>query len=127
MIPSVITEALEKLAAARNDFVAKRVAMNAARCPIGATSAERALYDERYQADHAAERELWTRAIEFSTLVGTYDFNLVLETLTGECERYKVALQKIKAFNTAGDCMFKVQRAVSIATAALSNGSEEHD
>lgn len=58
-----LRSALERSADAYDDFCQKRAAMNAARPAINATAAERALYDERYKADHEAEREHWTAAI----------------------------------------------------------------
>lgn len=65
-----LVERLRKLAEARRDFVMKRRDMNAARPdPMHATPAERALYDERYQADHEAERALFREASDFATWV----------------------------------------------------------
>lgn len=60
-------EALAKAADAWNAFVKARAAMNAA-IPdaIHATPADRALYDERYRADHEAERVHWRTAIELA-------------------------------------------------------------
>jgi hypothetical protein len=60
-------EQIAELIAVRRDFVAKREAMNAAIPAIDATPAERALYDERYRADHEAERALFRAAQQFAT------------------------------------------------------------
>lgn len=65
------TNDLEALAAKAADayeaFERARNAMNAARPdPMHATPAERALYDERYKADHEAERTHWTTAIQLA-------------------------------------------------------------
>lgn len=49
-------------------FCQKREAMNPARPAIDTTPAERFLYDERYKADHAAEREHWRSAIVLAQL-----------------------------------------------------------
>ena len=64
--PQPQREALTKAAEAYEAFVAARAAMNAARPAIDATPAERALYDERYKADHAAEREHFSTAIQLA-------------------------------------------------------------
>lgn len=66
-IPGLI-ERLETLQAARKAFVVAREAMNAARPdPLHGTAAERALYDERYRADHEAERALFRASLDFAT------------------------------------------------------------
>lgn len=62
-----LVERLNRLIDARRDFVSKRNAMNAAIPEINATPAERALYDERYNADHEAERALFREASNFAT------------------------------------------------------------
>lgn len=64
---------LRELQRLRADFVAKRTSMNAARPDINATRAERALYDERYQADHEAERELFGEALRFAEWAEKHD------------------------------------------------------
>lgn len=57
----------EAAADAWEAFCRGREAMNAARPdPMFATPAERALYDERYKVDHAAEREHFRTAIKLA-------------------------------------------------------------
>lgn len=59
-----LREALEQAADAWDAFVKAREAMNAAVPDLmTGTPAERALYDERYRADHEAEREHFRTAI----------------------------------------------------------------
>lgn len=72
--PLEALDALTELEAARKDFVAKRDAMNAARPAVLATPAERALYDERYKADHEAERALHTAQCRFGTIAADCGF-----------------------------------------------------
>lgn len=71
MATEPLSAQLERLADLRRDFVAKRHAMNAARPDTArATRAEYALYDERYRADHDAERAFQTAAIQFGQWIG---------------------------------------------------------
>jgi hypothetical protein len=63
-----LVEAFRKAEAAREKFEHGREAMNAARPdPVHATPAERALYDERYQADNENERAYRIAALELFT------------------------------------------------------------
>lgn len=73
-------EALRKAAEAYEAFVVARNAMNAARPAIDATPAERALYDERYRADHAAEREHWDTAISLAQCARSILYRLAFST-----------------------------------------------
>lgn len=67
-----LRDELTKLIEVRRNFVTKRKAMNTAiPDPMTATPAERALYDERYRADHEAERELFSAALNFATWAET--------------------------------------------------------
>ncbi len=69
-----LAERLRELADARRKFVNARNAMNAAiPDPINGTPAERALYDERYRADHEAERELFSVAMGFASWIDGKD------------------------------------------------------
>jgi hypothetical protein len=74
----VIAEVLEPLIDARRRLVAARAAMNAAIPSMTATRAERALYDERYRADHLAERALWDCAINFASWAEANDIAATL-------------------------------------------------
>jgi hypothetical protein len=89
------TEALEALDAAEKaykDFAQKRAAMNAAIPALDATPAERALYDERYQADHEAERENFRTALVFAKLSAETGFaGIIRAALTREAEAVPVA------------------------------------
>lgn len=72
--PEAVKVELERLQEARADFVVKRNAMNAAVPAVDATPAERALYDERYKADHEAERALYRAALVFAQVATDNDF-----------------------------------------------------
>lgn len=86
--PTDIVERLEALEAARRDFVAKRSAMNAARPdPMHGTPAERALYDERYRADHEAERELFRLALDFATWAADNQASAIVSCLRSRAAR----------------------------------------
>jgi len=57
---------IEAASSAWSDFCTKREAMNSAIPSLDASPAERALYDERYKADHEAEREHFRTALELA-------------------------------------------------------------
>jgi hypothetical protein len=61
-----VTEALREAAGAWDAFCSARAAMNEAIPTITVTPAERALYDERYKADHETERAHWSTAIKLA-------------------------------------------------------------
>lgn len=85
-----LREALVKVRDARVAFVEARERMNATIPALDASPAERALYDERYQADHKAERAMWTAAIEFAQWIGdnpTILASLDTEAVKAETER----------------------------------------
>lgn len=69
-----VTQADERLAEAAKAweaFKSARERMNAARPDaVFATPCERALYDEYYRSDHAAEREHWRTAIRLAQVAG---------------------------------------------------------
>lgn len=89
---------LEDAEKARKDFVAKRYAMNAAIPAIDATPAERALYDERYKADHEAGREEFRAALKFVQIaadIGLADIiRAALQPASGEVEHLKKLVVK---------------------------------
>jgi hypothetical protein len=66
----------------RQAFELARERMNAARPdPVHATQAERALYDERYQADNEAERAYRIAALEFACGGGFAEAAKLIESL----------------------------------------------
>lgn len=79
---AVLVERLRALEEARTAFVRARTAMNAARPDfLHGTKAERDLYDERYRADHAAERELFRAALDFASDAEKHNWsNLISST-----------------------------------------------
>lgn len=79
-VPSGALEAIKALQAARKDFVRKREAMNLARPSMGATAAERALYDERYRADNEAEKALHSLSAKFATMAAEIDLAAMLSS-----------------------------------------------
>jgi hypothetical protein len=84
-------ERVEAAADAWDRFVAAREAMNAARPdPMHATKAEYALYDERYRADHEAEREHHRTAIALAQVARTLLADPDLEALRALSERASV-------------------------------------
>jgi hypothetical protein len=75
---------------ARAQFERAREAMNAARPdPVHATRAERALYDERYQADNEAERAYRVAALELFTAGRITQAASRITELLAEIERLK--------------------------------------
>lgn len=72
--PALDAATIERVRAAADAweaFVTARQAMNAAIPAIDATPAERALYDERYKADHEAEREHYRTACALAQVAPT--------------------------------------------------------
>lgn len=91
-----VAERVKAAAVAHADFVAKRDAMNAARPDsTNATRAEYALYDERYKADHEAEREHWRTAIRLAQVADQIAAAPAILSSEGEGEREKALAQAL--------------------------------
>lgn len=73
-----VLERLREVERLHRVFVIARTAMNDAVPAIEATPAERALYDERYKADHAAERAMFRAAISFANDADEIGFSNIL-------------------------------------------------
>lgn len=92
---------LAKAADAWEAFVTARERMNAAIPSLDATQAERAVYDERYKADHAAEREHWQTAIGLAQ--HATQLLALLKAAQADGERVARLTEALRPFAKAGE------------------------
>jgi len=97
-------------------FVNAREALNAARPEIDATPAERGLYEERYKADHAAEREHFSTALRLAQ--NSEDILSTIDAQSAEIEALKQWQKAACSSARNGEQMFAEERALRTAAEA---------